>query len=264
MQVAKQISIKLKNCVMLLTDNDILKNLFSIYDSTAKSIGIDYVRKSNYSIISSSSSAWPNIVYRINETDLSLIIDELDRDIIKINASPLLLLEDSIISISLLKSKGYLPIDRWMGMHKVLNTVNDVTQNDSIVCEKLDNRNNLEIFLKVVSRNLFGGKTLDPIIFSNLKQKVDLIAGFENEVIIGTSLIYYDEHNTSGIYMVSVDKAKRGKGIGKILVNYCLNVIKSRGYNKVVLQATKDGVKLYEALDFIKNGNQNLFWKIKK
>jgi hypothetical protein len=71
--------------------------------------------------------------------------------------------------------------------------------------------------------------------------------------IIGTSMAGYDGHR-GWLYSVAVDPDRQRQGIGRQLVDYAVDVLKTKGCVKINLQvrATNAGVvAFYEALGFV-------------
>ncbi|HCF74039.1 MAG TPA: GNAT family acetyltransferase [Arenicellales bacterium] len=71
--------------------------------------------------------------------------------------------------------------------------------------------------------------------------------------IIGTAMAGYDGHR-GWLYSVAVDPDRQRQGIGRQLVDYAVDVLKTKGCVKINLQvrATNAGVvAFYEALGFV-------------
>ena len=71
--------------------------------------------------------------------------------------------------------------------------------------------------------------------------------------IIGTSMAGYDGHR-GWLYSVAVDPDRQRQGIGRQLMDYAVDVLKTKGCVKINLQvrATNAGVvAFYEALGFV-------------
>ena len=77
----------------------------------------------------------------------------------------------------------------------------------------------------------------------------------ENEIL---GAVFVEEkltftENAAGIKSIFVKKGWQGKGIGKMLLEGCLSVLKEKGYKTVSLsveQNNENAVSLYENLDF--------------
>ncbi|WP_109300258.1 GNAT family N-acetyltransferase [Aquimarina sp. AU474] len=63
------------------------------------------------------------------------------------------------------------------------------------------------------------------------------------------------EKNAAGFRLLAVDPATRGKGIGKLLTNKCIELAKEEKQNQVIIHSTKAmqiAWKMYEKLGFIR------------
>jgi ribosomal protein S18 acetylase RimI-like enzyme len=58
------------------------------------------------------------------------------------------------------------------------------------------------------------------------------------------------DNETIGIYGLATLKTARGKGIGSALMSYSLQRARELGYKQAVLQASADGIRIYERLGF--------------
>jgi GNAT superfamily N-acetyltransferase len=69
----------------------------------------------------------------------------------------------------------------------------------------------------------------------------------------GANITAAGEKNASGFRLLAVDAAARGQGVGKLLVNGCIQKAKERGHDQVILHTTKSmqtAWKMYEAMGF--------------
>jgi ribosomal protein S18 acetylase RimI-like enzyme len=53
-----------------------------------------------------------------------------------------------------------------------------------------------------------------------------------------------------GFYALATLENYRGKGIGSAVMTFALNKAKMLGYRNVILQASEDGIKIYQKLGF--------------
>lgn len=256
---------------MRILTNKSLINLHSLFKHIGSDAGLVHYLESDFIFsIQSKHSAWPNALFNLedsvleNEAQLGKITEGVQRKIFP----PLILLYSDSINTPLLKKNGYYMIDQWVLMELI-------TSGNFAAFEKSDDlqgitfgiiatESELNEWLKIASQNLFPNKILDKNIFSFLmSSSSQLFSLKKGNQIIGTSLIYYDEKDIAGIYMVSINREQRGLGLGKRLLNYTLNNIRQKNIENIVLQSTKAGLKLYQNLGFSKTGICNLFYKIK-
>ena len=79
---------------------------------------------------------------------------------------------------------------------------------------------------------------------------IQLLLFHEGENALATCELFPTDDDTVGIYGLATLEDARGQGIGSALMTYCLNLAKDTGYKNVVLQATEDGLGIYEKLGF--------------
>jgi len=69
----------------------------------------------------------------------------------------------------------------------------------------------------------------------------------------GAKNVAYSEKNAAGFRLLAVHPTARGKGIGKLLVNYCLKTAKLENNKQLIIHSThamKIAWKMYEKLGF--------------
>jgi GNAT superfamily N-acetyltransferase len=69
----------------------------------------------------------------------------------------------------------------------------------------------------------------------------------------GANITAGSEKNSSGFRLLAVDPSARGQGIGKLLVNACIQKAKARKHEQVILHTTKSMMTawtMYEAMGF--------------
>ncbi len=75
----------------------------------------------------------------------------------------------------------------------------------------------------------------------------------EDEIVIGTAGLAKMGNTQYELVKMAVDPAARGKGIGKLLLNYCLDHAKRIGAEKISLFSSthlKTALKMYEEAGF--------------
>jgi len=84
--------------------------------------------------------------------------------------------------------------------------------------------------------------------------------------IVGTAAVLIEEkfiHKLSSVGHIEdvvVDKNYREKGLGKLLVNYCIEYAKSNGCYKIILNCSKDNMDFYKKCGFTnKNFEMSLY-----
>ncbi|ANQ52668.1 GNAT family N-acetyltransferase [Flammeovirga sp. MY04] len=79
---------------------------------------------------------------------------------------------------------------------------------------------------------------------------------FDGEATVGVIELFIepDQPTTAGIYNLSVLKENRKQGIGFQLIQHALYTAQALGVNNVVAHASDDSVRLFEKLEFVKEG----------
>lgn len=243
-----------------------LDNLFSLYQLiSTKPTGINLQRENKFAVIKTESSYWPNMVFDLKTEINSSIIDEIINVISGAQTNPLIIAENNAESAKEFKRKGFFPIDQWVGMFKIIEqkSISIPEHSSDITFLTIKREEDFSNWLSIVSASLFNSKFLDPSIFQFLSDNgVEVIMGTSKDEPVATAMIHYDT-NVAGIYMVCVAESFRGKGMGKHLMNFCLNRIQDRGIRYCILQATRSGLGLYRSLEFESTGYYNLYMKIK-
>jgi GNAT superfamily N-acetyltransferase len=62
--------------------------------------------------------------------------------------------------------------------------------------------------------------------------------------------IFASDSSTLGIFSLSTLEAHRGRGIGTALMKFVLYHAKEAGFRQAVLQASQDGIGIYQRLGF--------------
>lgn len=246
---------------------DSLRNLFELYNLIGRKSEISTLTDfDSFKILSTKNSVWPNIIFGVNGSlyDQQLL-PEISKQAGALNSRPVLVGAFPPEFIKELRSNYYLPVDQWISMQKDLNVEYSAKEYaKDIRCEILDSRD-LELWVNIVNDCLFNSKGLNPLVFYNLLEEKNVIfvgARFMDE-LVGTTLVILDKSDRAGLYMVCVQKAQRGLGVGVALIEFVLNELKSRNVNCCVLQSTSDGLKLYEKMGFDKGDKITLYWKVK-
>jgi N-acetylglutamate synthase-like GNAT family acetyltransferase len=245
-----------------------LSNLFSLYNLIAlKNDSVIINKNENFSIIVANNSIWPNTIFKVCAKELTdEIITEIEKSIKSYSVKPLLLLENEADSLARVRKNGFLPIDQWVCMYheEGLGSKKSIVNPSVFSISLLRNNVDLNEWVNLVSESMFNNKKLDESIFKLLMDSgIELVVVKLENKIIGSAMIYFDENNIAGIYLVSVSKAHRKQGIGKQIINFCFECIRLHKVSYCVLQATRQAVSLYENLEFKKTGTFNLYLKVK-
>lgn len=82
------------------------------------------------------------------------------------------------------------------------------------------------------------------------KSPIEIYVGYVKELPVSTGILFFHE-GVVGIYFVSTVPEEQRKGFGKAMMFYLLNRAKESGSPFAVLQATAEGLPLYQNLGFV-------------
>lgn len=242
-----------------------LNNLFSLYQDIAYSYpGTSVFDFEGFQVVKTADSVWPNIAFNIEESEINEdMINLLDREMQNLGMHPFLISHYRPGSLDIFRLRRFSPVEQWQGMWlDELGKLIIPSIDEEVDLSVLDGTE-IECWANLVSVTLFKSKYLDSRIFnSSTGKRIKLVGLKVKDELAGASMIYYDSMGTAGIYMVCVSEHFRGKGLGKMMVNFCIDQIRKDGKNTCFLQSTKSGVPLYESLNFKKLGRYFLYWKI--
>jgi glucosamine-phosphate N-acetyltransferase len=124
----------------------------------------------------------------------------------------------------------------------------------------LECSDNLEEYLDVVSELNSGRSNICSVeqiseALGIRPSNVLTFVGIDNNKIVSTATIIMEkklryQRLCCHIEDVAVSKNSRGKGYGKIIVNYCVDVAKSNNCYKIKLNCNKNLVGFYESFGF--------------
>ncbi|MDX2067326.1 MAG: GNAT family N-acetyltransferase [Haliscomenobacter sp.] len=92
-----------------------------------------------------------------------------------------------------------------------------------------------------------------PAILNPAHQIQLLLYREAGQVVSCLEMFPSDEH-TLGFYSLATLEAYRGRGIASAMLTFALNRAKTLGYQQVILQASEDGLRIYEKVGFRKFG----------
>ena len=88
-----------------------------------------------------------------------------------------------------------------------------------------------------------------PAILNPAHQVQLLLYREAGQVVSCLEMFPSDEH-TLGFYSLATLEAYRGRGIASAMLTFALNRAKISGYQQVILQASEDGLRIYEKVGF--------------
>lgn len=93
---------------------------------------------------------------------------------------------------------------------------------------------------------------------SYLDSNIQFLAYYEDGKAVSSVEVFPTNEKIVGLYGFATLEDYRRKGIGSALFSFALNFAKAKGYKKVVLQASEDGMGIYEKMGFIR---ENIFFE---
>lgn len=243
-----------------------LSNLIELYELVGHSkANVQSIMATNFKAINARGSEWPKMVYSFDIESIGDFVLKYWSGTCQLSFSkiPVLVPSDPEI-LRKLKTYGFRVVTQWVEMcYDIPNHIWGVSD-EGLFIGRVSSELDLQEWVHIVDQELFGSKGLDLSIFSYLRQAgADLVLVRIGGIAISTALIFYDSQGVAGIYMVCVSKQFRKRGVGKRLMRYCFDVILLKGIKKCVLQATAEGVHLYESLGFFHTGSYYLLMKVK-
>jgi ribosomal protein S18 acetylase RimI-like enzyme len=79
---------------------------------------------------------------------------------------------------------------------------------------------------------------------------VKLLLYYHENRPVATLELFPTDNSVTGIYGFATLEAFRGRGIGSALFTFALNQAKAAGYEKIILQASEDGLGIYKKYGF--------------
>lgn len=244
----------------------ILFDFFDLVGRADKSLLIS-TRTESYCVSVSKKGIWPNVIYNIKGKAFTPELENFSKIGMEGNQGPFIIIgAENNEACSRLMESGYQIIDYWLAMHIHLDKNFYYSSNNnslkfsvqSVVMDDLEDWNDF------VSRELFSNRKLDVKIFEYLiKSGMEVVTLMMFDKIIGSALIYYNNDKLGSLFMVAIDKNLQGKGLGKLLVNYSLDLMKKRKLESCLLQSTRPGIPLYRSLGFIEDGKYYWMFKTK-
>lgn len=80
--------------------------------------------------------------------------------------------------------------------------------------------------------------------------KIILLVYMDRSNGVSTIEMFPSDNQTIGLYGLTTLQEYRGKGIGSAMMSFALNKAKELGYKHVILQATEDGMGIYQKIGF--------------
>ena len=92
-------------------------------------------------------------------------------------------------------------------------------------------------------------KRVSPIIFA--QNNIEYFGCYFDGNLVSAIELFPDTRTNAGLYSLCTLEAYRGKGIATNLMKHCLSHLSSKGYTTATLQASDDGLRIYQRLGFV-------------
>lgn len=79
---------------------------------------------------------------------------------------------------------------------------------------------------------------------------ISLALYYQDDKPVAVIELFPSDKGTLGIYGLATLASYRGKGIGSAMMDFALNRVKADQYKVAVLQASEDGINIYEQYGF--------------
>lgn len=84
------------------------------------------------------------------------------------------------------------------------------------------------------------------------------ITAFEDDVILGCCILIQVAPTTIQLRQMAVKTGLQGKGIGRVIMQFCENISRDRGNKKLIMHARKTARGFYEKLGYKVVGDEFL------
>lgn len=137
---------------------------------------------------------------------------------------------------------------------------------DNIIVRDLDYNDNISC-LNELSNTVVENKNKLKEFIDSLSDYHRVIVVEENSKIIGMGTIFIERKiihnfkNVGHIEDIVIDSNHRGKGLGKLIINYLIEYGKNKNCYKILLNCNKNNIEFYKKFNFIqKNYEMSLYF----
>jgi ribosomal protein S18 acetylase RimI-like enzyme len=243
-------------------------NSMALREYLGKEIGAIIQHEKYFDFIHAKDTSWPKIMFNIR-----LKVNEIDDFVEKVTVGVRQGRYPETFVTEISEQGGFVLTElekrdikrrHWTVMHHDLKTVDSFNYPVNFEIIRVENENQLADWMRICETELMKA-TMDARLFTNKfkDENMLLFLGVSNGKPVSTSLIYY-QNKESGLYFISADGENRGKGFGKAITHHAILQAKERKCEIMYLEATDDGLPVYESLGFKNNGRALLFNFAKK
>jgi ribosomal protein S18 acetylase RimI-like enzyme len=246
--------------------------LYRIYDYVVANSFADVAQAGNFKIVTSAQYGWPNLCYLSEETDsiesehIKLLKSKLEVIASKNNNTIAVLINENALNAEIQQtiiSEGFAPVTKWVNMKLELTSTNETETSRPANVDVIEVKLHSEIssWKNLAGMVLFKGAQLNENLF--IKGVSDgyfrLFQTLENGLPVATVLLCMEQ--TPCIYMVATHNEHRRKGLAKLAMQAAHHAAGKAGAESVMLQSTKEGLKLYQNMGYLPINNVYLFYK---
>ncbi len=120
-----------------------------------------------------------------------------------------------------------------------------------LACREIVAESDLSHWLDIVGPHLLGKDATDTHLFRYLfhQDETQFFLGYENGRPVGAAMLFH-ENAVTGMYFLVTHPDHRKKGVGRLMVNHLQWQTWEKNTGIMVLQATKEGLSLYDRTGF--------------
>jgi len=244
-------------------------NLYSFYREIAVSAGLEYTERFSLKAVKSGGKTWPDYILGSSINDM-INLGKI-AGLMKNGEFPAFWIRNAASDDDFelqAKTEGIRKIFSWQGMHNdqfheyQLSSPSDFS---NLVLSEVTTAGDLQGWIDVINTELMSGKGIEISVFQNVLDKSNfrIFCALSQDETVAT-LLFYIHEGIAGIYLVSVKKEYRRKGIGRWLTGSAMNALISQGIFTFVLHATPAACSLYKSLNFKEYCNFNIYWMVGK
>lgn len=244
-----------------------MNNLHGLYKDLSKSRLISCLTLTPFTIVNSFTSSWPKIIYlekkenKINNEQILFLSNEIQKG----GMPRTIILNENVLSDGIINNFSECnckPISRWENMIYDKNYSHTQLLIKDWQIRLVRDKQELNEWVTIVESVLFDNQKIDSEILAyGIKRGfISLFLGYYQNQPIATSMIYYGCE--AGIYMVATLPMFRNRGFARSLMDRMHVAAVKRGYERVVLQSTKEGLALYKSCGYQSIGKMCLFYFI--
>jgi hypothetical protein len=156
----------------------------------------------------------------------------------------------------ILNSHGLFNKAEDIGMYLPMEEYEEGPVDPSVQIQRVETTQQLQDFSEIIV-SIGSSPNSFELIYSKLplanlqkETKFHIYVGYLNEKPVVSGILALHA-NVGGIYYIATNPEQRKKGFGTVMMDHILKVIKQQGYHMAILQASKDGLNMYQRLGFI-------------